>query len=1073
MASYRAEIEIGVKGAKKLEQTFEQITKLSKSIDQTNKREIFGTKQVASINEYSRALEKARANLNKTRIQLDEAGNAKKTYKKAIDQFVSALGASNQAQKITNDLIEQEISARTKATAELKAYNAAAAAPTQRGAATTMTGAYLRGSFKGGSAYAGPIGPGPASSIFRGQSSPVAERITQQLREQKQLQDALLALEQRSNAAAKEKLRINNQLKETLNDVRVAAAFGPKEPAGFSRTAGEARTRIKLIQLEGAEFVKQQEANRRAAIENFNKVAEFAKKNEATVFGLRAKNIRRRLNLEFDRIVKETKAESEAQDKLFKQQIENSKKEGREFDKELKRRTAARAKAEKEASDLRVQRGRRVKDAVSSGIIGGAFPLLFGQGLGSSVGGGLGGFAGGLAGGQLGFGLSLVGTALGAQFDALAQKAGDLGKALNPLTADIDLLIESAGLAGTKTGSLISALEEYAGAQEAQRAATEQLAVIVGQDGVDALTEYGEATTRLGNEAAKAFTALSAALAPALASIANFLANQLERTRIISKVAANTGTGVAVRDEFKGDKNVTKAVEDFNKRRISEQQLQEVLLKAGREREQAEKAAADARLQGVKGSELENKVARINQTILENKADLTNEAVANAKKEILTIEKGAELLQVYNDKKLTAAEKDRRINLINQNYTNEELKLTNSISKAIERKNKTQRSANKEAERLQKSIAQETLKQDELTQKISLVGKDRLTQVRAELNSLDKREALQRAFIISSTEDVKLQDEKLKTLGLQFDLKEAQLKQTEKELVAQREINALKAKQETANLRRDLTQELENLALPTGDPIDDAFINLQREQEQRRANVFAGIDQAIEDQTQLLELGKITEQVYNDEIQKINDKKAAYLELLPAIEAAQTKQLVYNETLNAVQPAVNSLVFGLRDVANGTKTAEEAFADFLNVIANQFFTIAAKMIAQYIAIGNARNFAFGGVGGGGGGAVGGILGLLFGGAFADGGYPPVGKASLVGEKGPELFVPNRAGKIIPNDEMGGGSTNNISVSVDARQTEVQGNNDQSRQLGTVISRAIQVELAKQQRPGGLLYSTNR
>ena len=34
-----------------------------------------------------------------------------------------------------------------------------------------------------------------------------------------------------------------------------------------------------------------------------------------------------------------------------------------------------------------------------------------------------------------------------------------------------------------------------------------------------------------------------------------------------------------------------------------------------------------------------------------------------------------------------------------------------------------------------------------------------------------------------------------------------------------------------------------------------------------------------------------------------------------------------------------------------------------------------------------------------------ILGSLMGGAFAEGGRPPVGKMSLVGEKGPELFVP--------------------------------------------------------------------
>jgi len=49
-----------------------------------------------------------------------------------------------------------------------------------------------------------------------------------------------------------------------------------------------------------------------------------------------------------------------------------------------------------------------------------------------------------------------------------------------------------------------------------------------------------------------------------------------------------------------------------------------------------------------------------------------------------------------------------------------------------------------------------------------------------------------------------------------------------------------------------------------------------------------------------------------------------------------------------------------------------------------------------------------------------ILGSLMGGAFADGGRPPVGKMSLVGEKGPELFVPGSSGTIVPNHALGGG-----------------------------------------------------
>ena len=38
--------------------------------------------------------------------------------------------------------------------------------------------------------------------------------------------------------------------------------------------------------------------------------------------------------------------------------------------------------------------------------------------------------------------------------------------------------------------------------------------------------------------------------------------------------------------------------------------------------------------------------------------------------------------------------------------------------------------------------------------------------------------------------------------------------------------------------------------------------------------------------------------------------------------------------------------------------------------------------------------------------------------FADGGRPPVGRPSIVGEKGAELFVPDQAGTIVPNNQLG-------------------------------------------------------
>jgi hypothetical protein len=56
--------------------------------------------------------------------------------------------------------------------------------------------------------------------------------------------------------------------------------------------------------------------------------------------------------------------------------------------------------------------------------------------------------------------------------------------------------------------------------------------------------------------------------------------------------------------------------------------------------------------------------------------------------------------------------------------------------------------------------------------------------------------------------------------------------------------------------------------------------------------------------------------------------------------------------------------------------------------------------------------------------------------FAKGGRPPVNQPSIVGEKGAELFVPDQAGTIVPNDKLGMGSkpvTVNFNINtVDAR-----------------------------------------
>ena len=52
------------------------------------------------------------------------------------------------------------------------------------------------------------------------------------------------------------------------------------------------------------------------------------------------------------------------------------------------------------------------------------------------------------------------------------------------------------------------------------------------------------------------------------------------------------------------------------------------------------------------------------------------------------------------------------------------------------------------------------------------------------------------------------------------------------------------------------------------------------------------------------------------------------------------------------------------------------------------------------------------------------FGIEASGMYADGGDPPVGKPSIVGERGPELFIPKQAGTIIPNTTLQGMMGNN-------------------------------------------------
>ena len=266
------------------------------------------------------------------------------------------------------------------------------------------------------------------------------------------------------------------------------------------------------------------------------------------------------------------------------------------------------------------------------------------------------------------------------------------------------------------------------------------------------------------------------------------------------------------------------------------------------------------------------------------------------------------------------------------------------------------------------------------------------------------------------------------------------------------------------------------------DPVFGGSRKLASEQNLRFNETLRTMNAELANVNKNIELGTLLndedKRVLQDKRIELENTIARYKEYQPAIDEAALAQARFNEILALTAPATDALVDNLVSVVDGTKTAQEAFAGFLRSVASMLMDVAKQMIATYTAIGIARIFA--GMGGGGGPAIStdslnqieslsgvgantDVSGLI---PRANGGSVGTGQSYLVGERGPELFVPRSSGTIVPNHAMGGST--NVVVNVDAKGTAAQGNDANADQLGRVIGAVVQAELIKQKRPGGLL-----
>ena len=129
----------------------------------------------------------------------------------------------------------------------------------------------------------------------------------------------------------------------------------------------------------------------------------------------------------------------------------------------------------------------------------------------------------------------------------------------------------------------------------------------------------------------------------------------------------------------------------------------------------------------------------------------------------------------------------------------------------------------------------------------------------------------------------------------------------------------------------------------------------------------------------------------------------------------------YNESVKSL---TDQGLNGLTDALTAGVTGAANFADAMKAMAKSVVDSLIKMLIQKYIVDAAFGFITDKIGGSGVGRDGGITmignGQDYSNTAAIGGPVFQGERTLVGERGPEVFVPNANGSIIPNHKLGGG-----------------------------------------------------
>ena len=721
-------------------------------------------------------------------------------------------------------------------------------------------------------------------------------------------------------------------------------------------------------------------------------------------------------------------------------------------------------------------------DRISAAVSAGAFPLLFGGGPGMAAGGAIGGFAAGATFGPAAIALQVLGGAI----DDAAEKQKQLGMALKEGKGVVTAYEAAVTRLSSSKRDYLNNLEQSGQKQKLFQETVKQAEEDLGF--------MGKILIANAKNAGKFDRAIS------------ILTNSLKALAVAAATPAFLQATPQAPQNNQQDA-LTQAAKDRVNAVREEAQTVGLTLQTKQKQVALEKKLNE--------SSIENLAAAQTAEIVEERRVAVAQARSDEMKGLITESERDEQITIAHtqaERKLLDVEKQRTDNMERLRQKREQIArdaMRAAAENARFEATKAQESlqAFKLGEQLRGQINLQII--DEQVKRTAVVkGEEAALQQALDLSDQrlgaeQKLLALENASIkvaltghMTEEEINEIINTRKELLTRNHLIRNAELQSAITQLRIEKEITALRAKQQTKNLSTALNRSIEDVGFSIANPFntdESAMLELRIDQVRRMEDAQSDLKEQILVQQKLQESEDVgIRNAATLQIEQLEKRIALNAQLLPQLDELEQKELRQQQILEKVLPAANALVDSVFAIAQGTKTAEEAFADFLRSIASMLADTAKMMIAQYIAIGIARMFAgmpgfdsgdakvgqmadMGGIKMGGSGSVlnshgheFGTLGPNFGiRQRAIGGPVGAGRPYLVGERGPELFVPGAQGNIVSNSAMGG---SNIVVNVDASGSSVESDSDQAAQLGKMLGAAVQAELIKQKRPGGLLAS---